>query len=289
MHRLVVGPDFLICDECASVAKDLAASPSPAPEKPVAVIPARWASTRFPGKVLAPLFGKPMIQHVHRRCVESGAFSQVLVATDDDRIARAVEAFGGQLMRTSSACESGTDRVAEVARNLERWWGSLGRAEADRTPDRMVFVNVQGDEPAIHPESLTALAGAFEDPKVEMATLVRPLAEHERSDPNVVKAVVGADGCALYFSRADVPYSRSDAPVQRWAHVGIYGYRWTTLLTLSSLPKSPLEQAEGLEQLRALENGIRIACRTTPHRTAAVDRPDDLAKAERLLKARGWA
>ncbi|MBI3182709.1 MAG: 3-deoxy-manno-octulosonate cytidylyltransferase [Myxococcales bacterium] len=292
LRRLVPGPDGLLCDECVAVAKDLSGHAHPkeasarVAERPVAVIPARYASTRFPGKPLAQLCGKPMIQHVHERCVESGAFSQVLVATDDPRVASAVEAFGGHAQLTSGTCESGTDRVAEVARSMERWLPHGRDVPLARTPDQMVFINVQGDEPAIHPEALRTLAGAFEDPKVEMATLVRPLDEGERANPNVVKAVVGEDGHALYFSRADLPHAReARSPVARWAHVGIYGYRWATLLTVASLPPSPLERIEGLEQLRALEHGVRIACRPTSHRSAAVDVPGDLPAVEKLVEA----
>ncbi|MFZ5471393.1 MAG: 3-deoxy-manno-octulosonate cytidylyltransferase [Myxococcota bacterium] len=250
--------------------------------KPTAVIPARYASSRFPGKPLALIAGKPMVQHVYERCQESDAFDHIIVATDDARIEEAVRRFGGAVALTSPACASGTDRVAQVARSTEA----------------NVYVNVQGDEPAIHPQSLAALTQAFDDPLVEMATLVRPLAENERANPHVVKAVVGADGFALYFSRADVPYVREEHPplplgegkgegrgnLRRFAHVGIYGYRRATLLRLAALPPSPLELAESLEQLRALENGIRIACRPTSHRSVAVDRPEDIPAAEAFLQ-----
>ncbi len=240
------------------------------PSKPIAVIPSRYGSTRFPGKPLALIAGKPMVQHVYERCVDSGAFQAVLVATEDERIVAAVEAFGGQARMTSMACTSGTDRAAEVARAME----------GD------VFVNVQGDEPAVHPEALRTLVGAFSDRRVEMATLIRSLEDDERANPNVVKAVVGVDGNALYFSRADIPFQRGPTPAERHAHLGLYGYRRETLLKLASLPPSPLEQVESLEQLRALENGIRIACRVTSHVSLGVDTPADLAKAEALLKSR---
>lgn len=243
-------------------------------EKPVAVIPSRYAAQRFPGKPLALVAGRPLVEHVYRRCVESGAFSRVLVATDDERIAKAARNFGAQVALTSPSCQSGTDRVAEVARTL----------------DAEVFINVQGDEPAVHPESLALLARAFEEPSVKMATLVRPLAEEERQNPNVVKAVVGLDGFALYFSRADLPYQREASErVERWAHVGLYGYRKDTLLKLAELRPSPLELAEKLEQLRALENGVRIYCGRTSHRSCGVDRPEDIALAEALLRERGLA
>lgn len=241
--------------------------------KPIAVIPARFAATRFPGKPLALLLGKPMIQHVYQRCVESGAFGEVVVATEDDRIAHAVAAFGGRCELTRPDCASGTDRVAEVAMRHE-------------SPDDTVFVNVQGDEPAIHPHSLQALVRTFDEPSVQMATLIRPLEEEERQNPNVVKVVLSQAHRALYFSRADIPFQRDGgAPPPRYAHLGIYGYRKATLRRLSALAPTPLEQAESLEQLRALENHIDIVCARTPHKTCAVDRPGDVSLAERALSA----
>jgi 3-deoxy-manno-octulosonate cytidylyltransferase (CMP-KDO synthetase) len=245
--------------------------------KPIAVIPSRYASVRLPGKPLARIGGKPMIEHVHDRCRESGAFSRVVVATDDARVADAVRAFGGEVMMTSPQCQSGTDRVAEVARALSR---------------AAVIVNVQGDEPFIAPEALAQLAVLFDDSAVEMATLVRPLEPHERDNPNVVKAVLASNGDALYFSRADIPFdrdaqlARSPAAVARYAHLGVYGYRRETLLTIASLPPSPLELSERLEQLRALEAGIRIRCGRTPHASLGVDTPEDLVRAEALWATR---
>lgn len=240
--------------------------------RPVAVIPSRYASVRFPGKPLALLLGQPMVQHVYQRCAESDAFSRIVVATDDERIAAAVRAFGGEVALTSPSCASGTDRVAEVARQ---------RVEGE------VFVNVQGDEPLVHPEALRTLAAAFADPAVEMATLVRPLEENERENPNVVKVVRDRQGRALYFSRADLPYDRDrKGGIARFGHIGLYGYRRATLLRIASLPVTPLEEVEKLEQLRALENGIAIHCFDTPHRGMGVDTPADLAAAERILAQR---
>lgn len=245
--------------------------------KPVAVIPARYASLRFPGKPLALIGGQPMVRHVYERCIESAAFGRVLVATDDERIAQAVRAFGGEVAMTSPACQSGTDRVAEVA-------------HADAAAH--VFVNVQGDEPLIAPGALAQLASLFAEPAVEMATLARPLQRHERENPNVVKVVLAANGDALYFSRADIPFDRAaqlggvpaDAP--RLAHLGLYGYRRETLLGIASLPPSALERSEGLEQLRALEAGVRIRCGLTHYGGIGVDTPEDLARAEALWRAR---
>jgi 3-deoxy-manno-octulosonate cytidylyltransferase (CMP-KDO synthetase) len=240
----------------------------------LAVIPARFASTRFPGKPLTPLLGKPMVQHVHERCLEAGVFDRIVVATDDARIADAVAAFGGEARLTSPDCQSGTDRAAEVVR-------------APEFADVEVVVNVQGDEPAVHPEALATLAEAMNPHTVQLATLVRPLLEHERSDPAVVKAVVAFDGHALYFSRADLPFERSPVPsLTRLAHVGLYGFRRRALESMSAWPPSPLELTEGLEQLRALENGLRILCKVTTHTNASVDRPQDIQAAEALLKKR---
>jgi 3-deoxy-manno-octulosonate cytidylyltransferase (CMP-KDO synthetase) len=241
--------------------------------KPVAIIPARWGSTRFPGKPLVRLAGRPLVVHVLEACRRSGAFSEVRVATDDERIAAAVSEAGGLVDRTRSDHPSGTDRVAEVAARLP--------------PAVAVVVNVQGDEPLVHPEALRALAAAFDDPAVEMATLIRPLEDGERGNPNVVKVVVDLRSDALYFTRADVPFSRDGAPATRWAHQGMYGYRRPTILHLASLAPTPLERAESLEQLRALENGIPIRCVPTTHASIGVDLPDDLARAEALLSRSG--
>jgi 3-deoxy-manno-octulosonate cytidylyltransferase (CMP-KDO synthetase) len=235
----------------------------------VAVIPARYASTRFPGKPLARLGGKPMIQHVWERCAESAAFSRVVIATDDERIADAAQGFGAEVRLTSAQCASGTDRVAEVAKAM---------------PEVPSFVNVQGDEPLIAPQALAALCRQLAEPHVEMTTLVRPLEDAERANPNVVKAVLSVRGTALYFSRADIPSARDPAAhPKRYAHLGLYGYRRETLLRLAALAPTPLEKAEGLEQLRALENGIAIHCSVSAYRGFGVDTPDDLARAEQLL------
>ncbi|MFL5350748.1 MAG: 3-deoxy-manno-octulosonate cytidylyltransferase [Hyalangium sp.] len=241
----------------------------------VAVIPARHASTRFPGKPLALIAGTPMVEHVWRRCQEAGAFEEVLVATDDERIRDAVARFGGTAVMTSPACATGTDRVAEVARS--------------RTGVE-VWVNVQGDEPLLDPEALRVLAGLFADPSVGMGTLVRPLEAVEVPNPNVVKAVLAQNGDALYFSRAALPFIREaghEESVQRWAHIGLYGYRHDTLLKLASLPPSPLEEAEKLEQLRALEHGLRIRCGQVHWSTVAVDVPGDVARVEAVMRSRG--
>lgn len=239
----------------------------------VAVIPARHASTRFPGKPLTLIAGRPMVEHVWRRCQEARAFDEVWVATDDARIRDAVESFGGRAVMTSPACPTGTDRIAEVAR---------------ARPDVDVWVNVQGDEPLVDPAALKVLADLFQDDVVRMGTLVRPLEPDELENPNVVKAVLALDGDALYFSRAPVPHVRDPgAPMHRWAHLGLYGYRRDTLLQLATLSPTPLEEAEKLEQLRALEHGLRIRCARVSWRTVAVDVPEDVARVEALMRERG--
>jgi 3-deoxy-manno-octulosonate cytidylyltransferase (CMP-KDO synthetase) len=246
-----------------------------APPRVAAVIPARYGSTRFPGKPLALIAGKPMVEHVWRRCMESRAFLQVLVATDDERIRETVERFGGTAVMTSPDCATGTDRVAEVARS---------RPEVD------VWVNVQGDEPLLDPKALQMLAGLFEDPRVQMGTLVRPLEAAEVPNPNVVKAVLAVNGDALYFSRAALPFIREaghEGSVRRWAHIGLYGYQRETLLKLATLPPTPLEEAEKLEQLRALEHGLRIRCGQVHWNTVAVDVPEDVARVEAVMRAQG--
>lgn len=213
-----------------------------------------------------------MIEHVYRRCEEARCFDSVVVATDDERIVEAVRGFGGTVQRTSQECVSGTDRVAEVVSTLSH---------------ANVVVNVQGDEPAVSPKALQQLARAFDDPAVQLATLVRTLEEAERANPNVVKVVLDQTGHALYFSRADVPFTRVETGVQRWAHVGLYGYRRDVLLRLAALPPTTLEKTEGLEQLRALGAGIRVRCLPTEHRSRGVDVPEDVADAEAALKTLG--
>jgi 3-deoxy-manno-octulosonate cytidylyltransferase (CMP-KDO synthetase) len=224
----------------------------------LAVIPARFGSTRFPGKPLTPLLGKPMIEHVWLRCAEAQVFDRIVIATDDERIAQAARAFGAEAMMTSPDCQSGTDRAAEVA----------------RATDFDVVINVQGDEPALPPQALRMLVEPFE----QMVTLVRPLQSEERANRNVVKALFDAQGRALDFTRANVPEAQ-------WAHVGLYGYRRETLLRLAGLPKAEREKTESLEQLRALADGIVITCRAMAGATQAVDAPDDVPKAEAALRA----
>jgi len=241
----------------------------------VAVIPSRYASTRFPGKPLALLDGQPMVAHVVARAREAGCFAEVLVATDDERVADAARAAGATAVMTGPA-RTGTDRVAEAARSVA--------AE--------VIVNVQGDEPAVPPASLRTLATfLLAHPEVPLATLALPAAGSDLLDPNVVKVVCGASGDALYFSRSPIPYPRNpEAGVAR-RHVGLYGFQRAALLSFAALPEAVLERVEGLEQLRALANGMTIRVLDAAGESVAVDTPDDVARAEAalrvLLRSRG--
>ena len=233
------------------------------------VIPARYASTRFPGKPLADIAGKSMIQRVYERCQNSSRVDRVIVATDDERIMTAVAAFGGEAELTSEQHQSGTDRCAEVAA---------------RHPEYDTVVNVQGDEPFIHPESIELAIQALQiSEQYAISTLAHPINAHQQiTNPNVVKMVWGPAG-ALYFSRHAIPFLR-DLPLEEWAeqgkhhqHLGLYCFRRATLLELSKLPPAPLEQLEKLEQLRWLEAGHRISVAVTPHPSIGVDTPEDLA------------
>jgi 3-deoxy-manno-octulosonate cytidylyltransferase (CMP-KDO synthetase) len=238
----------------------------------VAIVPARFASSRLPGKPLADIDGRPMIEHVYRRAQASSVVSQVIVATDDLRIATRVNDFGGKVRLTKATHQTGTDRLAEVAASL----------------DCDIVVNVQGDEPLIDPRSIDQVVAPFADSSVQMTTLykriVRPA---ELGDPNVVKVVVDRGGFALYFSRSPIPHVRDPRggwpPLYR--HVGLYAYRRSALLVLASLEPTPLERAESLEQLRALEHGIRIKAVETTYDSIGVDTPEDLEQVRRLLTA----
>ena len=242
--------------------------------KGIGIIPARYTSTRFPGKPLAEVNGKPMIRRVYEQAKKSGLLSGVYVATDDARILDAVLGFGGDAFMTSPDHPSGTDRCNEVVQLLA---GQGIRADA--------VVNVQGDEPYIHPEQIDLVASCFEDPGVEIATLVRKIASSdELFSPSVIKVTVDARGDALYFSRSPIPFiQQADHPhwidrALHFKHIGIYGYRVEVLRSIAGLPPSSLEQAESLEQLRWLENGYRIRVRETSFESHAVDRPEDLSK-----------
>ncbi|WP_373046585.1 3-deoxy-manno-octulosonate cytidylyltransferase [Vulgatibacter sp.] len=233
------------------------------------IIPARLASERLPEKPLADICGKPMVVRVLERAKGARGVGQVVVATDSERIAQAVSAAGGTAVMTPADCASGSDRCAHAARQL---------------PAADVVVNVQGDEPLLAPEAIEQLLSAFEDPSVEMATLARPLAEGEFTNPNVVKVVSAASGDALYFSRAPIPHQRGGGvpPLAR-AHVGIYGFRAAFLQAFTKLGPTPLEQTEKLEQLRVLEHGHRIRVVHTAYRAVGVDTPEDLERVRAIF------
>jgi 3-deoxy-manno-octulosonate cytidylyltransferase (CMP-KDO synthetase) len=242
------------------------------PARAAVVIPSRYGSTRFPGKPLAEIAGKPMIRWVWEAARRARLASRVVVATDDARIADAVRAFGGEVAMTSEACASGTDRVAEVAATLEE----------------EVFLNLQGDEPLMSPAVVDAvIAPLLSDRAVEMTTAALPMDDMERfSDPMVVKVVADDRGDALYFSRAPIPHDREGRPVRWRKHLGIYGYRKDFLLRLASMPPSSLEAVEMLEQLRVLQAGYRIRVVDVAFDSVGVDTPEDLKKVEERLCAR---
>ena len=244
--------------------------------KIIGIIPARFASTRFPGKPLAPVAGKPLIQRVVEQCQKAKSLSEIVVATDDERIFNAAKKFC-RVEMTSPDHPSGSDRIAEVA----------GKISCD------AVANIQGDEPLIEPGVIDSVANALAD--CEMSTAATRIKNSADLDnPNVVKVVVNAAGRALYFSRRTIPYLREDAggsskPLAAFPflkHLGIYGYRRQTLLRLVKFPVSPLENAEKLEQLRALENGIPIAVVPVDYDCVGVDAPEDVTKVEKILNNR---
>jgi 3-deoxy-manno-octulosonate cytidylyltransferase (CMP-KDO synthetase) len=256
-------------------------------EQVVAIIPARYASSRFPGKAIVAIAHKPMIQWVYERTSQALRVGRVLVATDDERIFRVVQGFGGHVVMTSPAHPTGTDRLAEVAATL----------------DAELIVNVQGDEPLIEPSAIDAAIAPFsEDSTLVMTTLRCPIPTlDELFDISITKVVVDSQDFALYFSKAPIPYHRDGwgpiismvprlrltggtPPVVGWRHIGLYVYRRTFLLEFARLPQTPLERLEQLEQLRALEHGYRIKVVPTQYVSVGVDTPEDVAKVRRLLR-----
>lgn len=249
----------------------------------IGIIPARYTSVRFPGKVLAKLQGKAIIQHVYERAKQAKTLSDVIVATDDQRVKEAVKGFGGKCLMTSPDHPSGTDRIAEIARQI----------------DCDVVVNIQGDEPLIAPEAIDeAVQPFFEDPSLKMTTLATAIVdEDEYTNPNVVKVVIDRSGFALYFSRSPLPFFRPKGKmpekpnfkipenplVSPLRHIGLYAYRRELLLQFTQWSPTNLERAEGLEQLRALEHGVRIKVVITNYRSIGVDTPEDLERLEKML------
>lgn len=241
------------------------------------IIPARYASTRFPGKPLADIAGKPMIQRVYEQV--AGLLDEVCVATDDDRILQAVHSFGGKAVMTSSAHRNGTDRCYEV---LTKTRGNFD-----------IVVNIQGDEPFIKPSQIELLKTCFEDGKTQIATLVNPFPEDVHFDvlfnPNTPKVILNKNREAIYFSRSVIPYIRGEHHTEWlklftfYRHTGIYAYKSDVLGEITALPQSPLELAESLEQLRWIENGYTIKAGITGEETIGIDTPEDLEKAIKLL------
>jgi len=251
--------------------------------KIVGMIPARYAATRLDGKVLLDIAGKPMVQHVYEQASKAELLDEVLVATDDERVRNVVQGFGGRVEMTSPKHPSGADRLAEVAR----------RYECD------LIVNIQGDEPMIDPAAIDAAVQPFlDDPELRICTIATPITTiEEHNDPAAVKVVIDRDGWALYFSRAPIPYFRLDPGAQQpdeprqhpksgltpLKHIGLYVYRREALLWFAGLEPTPLEQTEGLEQLRARENGCPIRVVKVDYSPIGVDTPEDLAKARKLM------
>lgn len=245
----------------------------------IAIIPARFASTRFPGKPLALLGGKPIIQRVYERVVN--LFDETFVATDDKRISEAVNQFGGNVIMTSPNHKSGTDRC----------WEAISKIGADKYD---VVINIQGDEPFVHPTQIQLLKDCFNNPDTQIATLVKPFDSDAPlatlQNPNSPKVVLGKDMRALYFSRSVIPFMRG-TDESEWLrthtfykHLGLYAYKTNVLKEITTLEQSELEKAESLEQLRWLENGYRIQVGITQHETVGIDTPEDLQKAESFLK-----
>ncbi len=234
-----------------------------------AVIPARYASTRFPAKALALLAGKPVIEHVYRAVVDTAIFDRVLIATDSEIILSAARLFGAEAVLTSESHQSGSDRIAEAVQNL----------------DTDVVVNVQGDEPLIDFSSLQKLKAVFSGPTIQVASLyARIESDADLLNPNIVKVITDAAGDAIYFSRSPIPFNRDQCPDVRYCrHIGVYAYRKQTLLRFVKLPVSSLEAVEKLEQLRLIENRIPIRMVETSYQGIGIDTPEDLIFVEKII------
>lgn len=241
--------------------------------KTAAVIPARYASSRFPGKALAEILGEAMIVRVYRSVAECELIDQVYVATDDLRIKNTVEKAGGKAIMTSANHQSGTDRIAEAAAEI----------------DAELIVNVQGDEPLIKAQSIAQAVKPFaKEEELKMSTLKRKITAQKAEDPDLVKVITDQDGYALYFSRSAIPYYRDAEAEEKnyYQHIGLYVFRKDFLLKYAEMERTPLEKAESLEQLRALENGFRIKVLETDASLIGVDRREDIKKVEKVLKQR---
>ena len=237
------------------------------------IIPARYQSTRFPGKPLADILGKPMIWHVYERARQCAELSTVVLATDDDRIRSSAEEWNIPVVMTRMDHPSGTDRVLEAAQKL-------------KLPSDAVIVNIQGDEPVLEAGMLTELLQPFSAPQVQVTTLARKINAREALNPNQVKVVFTTDGTALYFSRSPIPHHRAAHTNYYYGHIGIYAFRMNALNKFVSLNQSRLEITERLEQLRLLENNIPIQIVVTDYRSISVDRPEDLQKVLKIMEAK---
>lgn len=246
----------------------------------IGIIPARYASVRFPGKPLVMLGGKTVIQRVYERICES--LQEVFVATDDERIEKVVRDFGGNVIMTSPTHPSGTDRVCEAAKKV---------LQSEKVGEDVVIINVQGDEPFIATSQIKSLCRCFDDEATQIATLAKPITDKQIPfNPNSPKVVIDNNGFALYFSRSPIPYNREDPSLSEGVnsgvynkHIGIYAYRFSVLQEITKLPQSSLEMTEKLEQLRWLQNGYKIKVALTDIETIGIDVPEDLAKAEKYL------
>ncbi len=236
------------------------------------IIPCRYASTRFPGKPLAPILGEPIFWHVFKRASRCTLLDKIVVATDDQRIEKAVQQKGVAVVMTRTDHPSGSDRVLEAAEML-------------KIPDDAIVVNIQGDEPALHPQMMESLVSVFqEEPEAQAATLAHPITPSEAQNPNIVKVVLDNQAKALYFSRSIIPFPRDNGTPQYLGHIGLYAYRMATLKQFVALGPGKLEMIEKLEQLRLLENGISIQVAITKYRSHGVDSPEDLARVEKILR-----
>lgn len=238
--------------------------------KTAIIIPARYGSSRLEGKPLIEVNGKPIIQWVYEKAQQAKLADIIIVATDDERIFNAVKAFGGNVEMTSADHKCGSDRIREVA---------------ERHPEISYIVNLQGDEPLIKPESIDAVArNVQEDDKADISTLIRILKdEKEINNPNLVKCVIDNNGYALYFSRSKIPYERNTGIATFYGHLGIYGYKREALIKMTSLPQTPLEKTESLEQLRALENGMKIKTSIVDFVPVGIDTKEDLEKFKQII------
>lgn len=240
--------------------------------KIICIIPARFSSTRLPGKPLADVAGKPLIVRVYEQAIKASVPTDFIVAVDDVRIFKAVEAAGGKAVMTRQDHLTGTDRLAEAAAHY---------------PDADVIINIQGDEPLIDPELIDRLGNLFiKNENLDMATVMTPMLEEEKNEPGNVKVVTDQKGYAIYFSRALIPYPRNDTAVPVYKHIGIYAYKRAFLLKYAQMAPTPLEKTESLEQLRAIENGYKIKVIISDKRFIGVDTPEDLIKVNEYYRTK---